>query len=71
MDILSSLIFFVLVLASAGSHVYVAIKEKDSKILYIQIGIWGLVIAGGFFSIYHGADPSIAKILGVVIPQVN
>jgi hypothetical protein len=71
MDILSSLIFFVLVVASSGSHVYLAIKGKERKMFCIQIGILGLVIAGGIISIYRAPDPSIAKILGVVIPRVH
>lgn len=65
------LIFALFVLASSGSHIYMAIKGKETKMLCIQIGIVGLVIAGGFFFIYRVPDPSIAKILGIVIPRVN
>lgn len=71
MKIFISLIFALLVLASSGSHVYLAVKGKETKMLCIQIGILGLVIAGGIFSIYRVSDPSIAKILGVVIPRVH
>lgn len=71
MEILISLIFTLLVLASSGSHVYMAIKGKETKMLCIQIGILGLVLMGGISSIYCVPDPSIAKILGVVIPRVN
>lgn len=71
MNIFISLIFALLVMASSGSHVYMAIKRKETKMLCIQIGILGLVLAGGLFSIYRVPDPSIAKILGVVIPRVN
>ena len=71
MKIFISLILFLLVLASSGSHIYMAIKGKETKMICIQIGILGLVIAGGFFSIYRVSDPSIAKILGIVIPRVN
>ena len=71
MKIFVGLIFALLVLASSGSHIYMAIKRNETKMLCIQIGIVGLVIAGGFFFIYHVPDPSIAKILGIVIPRVN
>ncbi|GMA98168.1 hypothetical protein [Pelosinus sp. IPA-1] len=71
MKIFISLLLTLLVLASSGSYVYVAIKGKETKMLCIQIGLLGLVIAGGIFSIYRVPDPSIAKILGIVIPRVN
>jgi hypothetical protein len=71
MNIFSSLIFFVLVLGSSGINIYMAIKSKEKRVLNIQIGLLGLVIAGGIFSIYRVPDPSIAKILCVVIPRVN
>ncbi|MBC8015314.1 MAG: hypothetical protein H7X79_06165 [Sporomusaceae bacterium] len=71
MEIFISLIFILLVLASSGSHVYMAMKGKKTKMLFIQIGILGLVIAGGIFSIYRVPDPSIATILGAVIPRVH
>lgn len=71
MNIFISLIFALLVMASSGRHVYMAIKGKETKMLCIQMGILGLVIAGGIFFIDRVPDPSIAKILGVVIPRVN
>ena len=71
MNIFISLVFCVLVIGSSGFHVYMSIKKKDTKVLYIQLGILAIVIIGGVFSIQLVPDPSIAKILGVVIPRIN
>lgn len=71
MNVFSSLIFAFLSLASSARHIYMAIKRKEAKILCMQIGILGLAIAGGILSIYHVPEPSIAKMLGAVIPRVN
>lgn len=71
MRIFISLILVVLVLASSGINIYMAIKKNETKMLFVQIGILGLVIAGGIFSIYFIPEPSIARMLGVAIPRLN
>ncbi|MBP2627052.1 MAG: hypothetical protein H6Q68_1763 [Firmicutes bacterium] len=71
MDFFASVIFFLLVLGSSGIEILMGMKRKEKKILCIETGILGLVIVGGIFSIYHVPNPSIAKILGAVIPRIN
>lgn len=69
MNILLSLLFISLVVATSGLHVFFIWKRKDYKTLFVQIGMIGLAIIAGVLSIYNIPDLySIAKLLNLLSP---
>ncbi|MGJ7913165.1 hypothetical protein [Neobacillus sp. LXY-1] len=69
MNILICLLFIILVLGTAGLHVYYIWKQKEYKILAVQLGIIGLTIVAGVLAIYKVQNVlSIAKLLNLLSP---
>ncbi|HWO95882.1 MAG TPA: hypothetical protein VNM45_06025 [Bacillus sp. (in: firmicutes)] len=68
MNILWSICLLVLMLVSAGYHLYLVLKKKDKTTFIVQIAILGLAALGGVLAIYHITDPSLSKILNVISP---
>lgn len=68
MKILLSLLLILLILATSGLHIYYVWKRKDYKTLVIQLGIIGLTIIFGIFTIYTDDLYSISKLLNMMNP---
>ncbi|WP_034261886.1 hypothetical protein [Bacillus sp. J33] len=68
MKILLSLLLVILVVLTAGTHIYFVWRKKDFKTLMIQIGIAGLAILAGIVIITDLSYLSISKILNTISP---
>ncbi|SEI04310.1 hypothetical protein SAMN05192559_10865 [Halobacillus karajensis] len=61
MDLLLSLLLIILIVLTTGTHVYFVWKRHQRKMLCAQLGIIGLAIILGVWTIYDPANPSISK----------
>jgi uncharacterized transporter YbjL len=62
------LLFILLVGITTGYHLYSSWKNKDKKVMFIQMGILGLAIVLGGVLIYELQLPTLSKLFNMISP---
>lgn len=68
MNTLLFILFIILVGITTGYQLYSTWKNKDKKIMYIQLSILGLAIVLGGVLFYQIQIPSISKLFNIISP---
>lgn len=68
MDMIFSALFAFAAVGSVSLQSYFLIKQKETKIFSIQLGLLIMAILLGILKIYHISFPSIAKLLVMISP---
>jgi hypothetical protein len=71
MKLAVSVIFSLLVLGSAGLHLYFVIKKGEFKTFGIQMGFLLTAIFLGVLTIYNFQFPSIAEVFNQFAPPID